>query len=136
MKYNFLLLENQNLFYERKDKLSSLNKLSLNILEKEYTLISNTIPQENSLISEVVDSIKNNLVLVNFEKVTSALKEVKNNQIISHLKREDYRKISYPVITETEHLKNYLIKNSFLFNIDSFLNSYSFQGIEIDSWYQ
>ena len=82
MKYNFLLLENQNLFYERKDKLSSLNKLSLNILEKEYTLISNTIPQENSLISEVVDSIKNNLVLVNFEKVTSALKEVKNNQII------------------------------------------------------
>tara|TARA_X000000368_G_C22966118_1_gene683240 strand:- start:200 stop:610 length:411 start_codon:yes stop_codon:yes gene_type:complete len=136
MKYNFLLLENQNLFYERKDKLSSLNKLSLNILEKEYTLISNTIPQENSLISEVVDSIKNNLVLVNFEKVTSALKEVKNNQIISHLKREDYRKISYPVITETEHLKNYLIKNSFLFNIDSFLNSSSFQGIEIDSWYQ
>tara|TARA_Y100000748_G_scaffold236455_1_gene200506 strand:+ start:1609 stop:2019 length:411 start_codon:yes stop_codon:yes gene_type:complete len=136
MKYNFLLLENQNLFYERKDKLSSLNKLSLNILEKEYTLISNTIPKENSLISEVVDSIKNNLVLVNFEKVTSALKEVKNNQIISHLKREDYRKISYPVITETEHLKNYLIKNSFLFNIDSFLNSSSFQGIEIDSWYQ
>ena len=136
MKYNFLLLENQNLFYERNDKLSSLNKLSLNILEKEYTLISNTIPQENSLISEVVDSIKNNLVLVNFEKVTSALKEVKNNQIISHLKREDYRKISYPVITETEHLKNYLIKNSFLFNIDSFLNSSSFQGIEIDSWYQ
>ena len=136
MKYNFLLLKNHNLFYERKDKLSSLDKLSLNILEKEYTLISKTIPQEHSLVSEVVDLVKNNIVLVNFEKVTSALKEIKNNQIISHLKREDYRKISYPVITETEHLKNYLIKNSFLFNIDSFLNSSSFQGIEIDSWYQ
>ena len=49
---------------------------------------------------------------------------------------EDYRKISYPVITETEHLKNYLIKNSFLFNTDLFLNASNFQGIEIDSWYQ
>ena len=136
MKYNFLLLKNQNLFYERKNKRFTLDKLSLNILVKKYTLISDTVPQENLLMSEVVDLVKKNVVLVNFEKVTSALKEIKNNQIISHLKREDFRKISYPVITETEHLKNYLIKNSFLFNIDSFLNASNFQGIEIDSWYQ
>ena len=136
MKYNFLLIKNQNLFYERKNKMYSLDKLSLNILVKKYTLISDTVPQENLLMSEVVDLVKKNVVLVNFEKVTSALKEIKNNQIISHLKREDFRKISYPVITETEHLKNYLIKNSFLFNIDSFLNASNFQGIEIDSWYQ
>ena len=136
MKYNFLLLKNQKLNYERKNKLFSLDKLSLNILVKKYTLISDTVPQENLLMSEVVDLVKKNVVLVNLEKVTSALKEIENNQIISHLKREDFRKISYPVITETEHLKNYLIKNSFLFNIDSFLNASNFQGIEIDSWYQ
>ena len=136
MKYNFLLIKNQNLFYERKNKMYSLDKLSLNILVKKYTLISDTVPQENLLMSEVVDLVKKNVVLVNLEKVTSALKEIENNQIISHLKREDFRKISYPVITETEHLKNYLIKNSFLFNIDSFLNASNFQGIEIDSWYQ
>ena len=136
MKYNFLLIKNQNLFYERKNKMYSLDKLSLNILVKKYTLISDTVPQENSLMSEVIDLVKKNAVLVNLEKVTSALKEIENNQIISHLKREDFRKISYPVITETEHLKNYLIKNSFLFNIDSFLNASNFQGIEIDSWYQ
>ena len=136
MKYNFLLIKNQNLFYERKNKMYSLDKLSLNILVKKYTLISDTVPQENSLMSEVVDLVKKNVVLVNLEKVTSALKEIENNQIISHLKREDFRKISYPVITETEHLKNYLIKNSFLFNTDLFLNASNFQGIEIDSWYQ
>ena len=136
MEYNFLLLEGQNLLYDNKSKLCSLNKESLEILTKEYTLISNTIPHENSLVSEIVDLVKNNETIVSFEKVTSALKEIDNDQIVSHLKREDYRKISYPVITETEHLKNYLIKNSFLFNIDSFLNSSSFQGIEIDSWYQ
>ena len=53
MEYNFLLLEGQNLLYDNKSKLCSLNKESLEILTKEYTLISNTIPHENSLVSEI-----------------------------------------------------------------------------------
>ena len=136
MEYNFLLLEGQNLLYDNKSKLCSLNKESLEILTKEYTLISNTIPQENSLVSEIVDLVKNNETIVSFEKVTSALKEIDNDQIVSHLKREDYRKISYPIITRTDHIKKYLIDNSYLFSIDTFLNSSSFQGVELDSWYQ
>ena len=52
------------------------------------------------------------------------------------LKREDYRKISYPIITRTENIKKYLINYSFLFSVDTFLSTSSFQGIELDSWYQ
>jgi len=136
MEYNFLLLQNQSLFYKNKHKLSSLNKDNLEVLVEEYTLISNTFIQEDSLVSEIVDLLKNKEVVVNFEKVSSALKEIENNQIVSHLRREDFRKISFPIITKSDFLKEYLIDNSFLFNIDAFLNTSNFQGVELDSWYQ
>ena len=136
MEYNFLLVEGQNLLYEDKNKVYSLNKESLEILAQEYTLISNKIPQENSLVSKIINLVENNETIVSFEKVTSALKEIENNQIVSHLNREDFRKISYPIITRTDHIKKYLINNSYLFSIDTFLNSSNFQGVELDSWYQ
>ncbi len=136
MEYNFLILQDRRLFYKEKNKLSSLNKDSLEVLVKELTLISNTFIQEGSLKSEIVNLLKNNEVVVNFEKVSSALKEIENNQIVSHLKREKFRKISFPLITKSDFLKKYLIDNSFLISIDSFLNSSNFQGVELDSWYQ
>ena len=136
MEYNYLLLQNQSLFYKNKHKLSSLNKDNLEILVKEHTLICNTLIQEDPLVSEIVDLLKNKEVVVNFEKVSSALKEIENNQIVSHLRREDFRKISFPIITKSDFLKKYLIDNSFLFSIDAFLNTSNFQGVELDSWYQ
>ena len=136
MEYNYLLLQNQSLFYKNKHKLSSLNKDNLEVLMEEHTLISNTFIQEDLLVSEIVDLLKNKEVVVNFEKVSSALKEIENNQIVSHLRREDFRKISFPIITKSDFLKKYLIDNSFLFSIDAFLNTSNFQGVELDSWYQ
>lgn len=136
MEYNYLLLQNQSLFYKNKHKLSSLNKDNLEVLVEEHTLISNTFIQEDLLVSEIVDLLKNKEVVVNFEKVSSALKEIENNQIISHLRREDFRKISFPIITKSDFLKKYLIDNSFLFSIDVFLSTSNFQGVELDSWYQ
>ena len=136
MEYNFLLLQDQSLFYKNKHKLSSLNKDNLEVLVEEHTLISNTFIQEDLLVSKIVDLLKNKEVVVNLEKVSSALKEIENNQIVSHLRREDFRKISFPIITKSDFLKKYLIDNSFLFNIDAFLNTSNFQGVELDSWYQ
>jgi hypothetical protein len=136
MEYNFLLLQDQSLFYKNKHKLSSLNKDNLEVLVEEHTLICNTLIQEDPLVSEIVDLLKNKEVVVNFEKVSSALKEIENNQIVSHLRREDFRKISFPIITKSDFLKKYLIDNSFLFSIDAFLNTSNFQGVELDSWYQ
>ena len=136
MEYNFLILQDRSLFYKEKNKLSSLNKDRLEVLVKKHTLISNTFIQEGSLKSEILNLLENNEVVVNFEKVSSALKEIENNQIISHLKRENFRKISFPIITKSDFLKKYLIDNSFLFTIDAFLNTSNFQGVELDSWYQ
>ena len=136
MEYNFLILQDRSLFYKEKNKLSSLNRDRLEVLVKKHTLISNTFIQEGSLKSEILNLLENNEVVVNFEKVSSALKEIENNQIISHLKRENFRKISFPIITKSDFLKKYLIDNLFLFTIDAFLNTSNFQGVELDSWYQ
>ena len=136
MEYNYLLLQNRSLFYKNKNKLTSLNIDTLEVLVEEHTLISNTFIQEDSLVSEIVDLIKNKETVVNLKKVSSALKEIENNKIVSHLRREDYRKISFPIITQSDFLKKYLIDNSFLFSIDAFLNTSNFQGVELDSWYQ
>ena len=135
MEYNLLLLQGENLLYKNKSKLFALSKENFDILVKDNTLISNTISEEGSFVSEIVDLLQNNEVVVNLEKVSNALKEIENNQIVSHLRREEFRKISYPIITRTELLKKYLINNSFLFSIDTFLNTSNFQGIELDSWY-
>ena len=136
MEYNCLLIQNQSLFYKNKNKLSSLNEDTLKALVEEHTLISDTFIQEGALVSEIVSLLKNKEVIVNFEKVSSALKEIENNKIVSHLRREDYRKISFPIITQSDFLKKYLIDNSFLFSIDEFLNTSNFQGVELDSWYR
>tara|TARA_Y100000741_G_C18245065_1_gene555188 strand:+ start:70 stop:480 length:411 start_codon:yes stop_codon:yes gene_type:complete len=136
MEYNYLLLQNRSLFYKNKNKLTSLNLDTLEVLVEEHTLISNTFIQEDSLVSEIVDLIKNKETVVNLKKVSSALKEIENNKIVSHLRREDYRKISFPIITQSDFLKKYLIDNSFLFSIDAFLNTSNFEGVELDSWYQ
>tara|TARA_B100001559_G_scaffold83678_1_gene69545 strand:- start:76 stop:486 length:411 start_codon:yes stop_codon:yes gene_type:complete len=136
MEYNYLLLQNRSLFYKNKNKLTSLNIDTLEVLVEEHTLISNTFIQEDSLVSEIVDLIKNKETVVNLKKVSSALKEIENNKIVSHLRREDYRKISFPIITQSDFLKKYLIDNSFLFSIDAFLNTSNFEGVELDSWYQ
>ena len=136
MEYNCLLIQNQSLFYKNKNKLSSLNEDTLKALVEEHTLISDTFIQEGALVSEIVSLLKNKEVIVNFEKVSSALKEIENNQIVSHLRREDFRKISFPIITKSDLLEEYLIDNSFLFSIDEFLNTSNFQGVELDSWYQ
>ena len=136
MEYNFLILQDRSLFYKEKNKLSSLNRDRMEVLVKKHTLISNTFIQEGSLKSEILNLLENNEVVVNFEKVSSALKEIENNQIISHLKRENFRKISFPIITKSDFLKKYLIDNLFLFTIEAFLNTSNFQGVELDSWYQ
>ena len=65
MEYNYLLIQNRSLFYKNKNKLTSLNIDTLEVLVEEHTLISNTFIQEDSLVSEIVDLIKNKETVVN-----------------------------------------------------------------------
>jgi len=134
MEYNFLLLEDNKLSIKNNGKFLSLNQENLISLEAEYSLISTyEIKGKNLLSSKVLELLKNNEIVINFEKVSSALKELEDNKIIDHLNRENFRKISFPIYVRSKYLKNYLKVSGLKFELSSFLENSKFQEIELDS---
>ena len=137
MEYNFLLLENNKLSIKNNGEFFSLNKENLISLDAAYSLISTyEIKDENSLSSKVLELLENNKVVINFEKVSSALKELEDNKIIAHLNREKFRKISFPIFVQSEYLINYLKISGLKFELSSFLNNSNFKMLELDSLYR
>ena len=137
MEYNFLLLENNKLSIKNNGEFLSLNKENLISLDAAYSLISTyEIKDENSLSSKVLELLENNKVVINFEKVSSALKELEDNKIIAHLNREKFRKISFPIFVQSEYLINYLKISGLKFELSSFLDNSNFKMLELDSLFR
>ena len=133
MEYNFLLLEDDKLSIKNDGKFLSLNLENLVSLEAEYSLISKyEIKEKNPLTLKVLEFLKKNEVVINFEKVSSALKELEDNKIIAHLNRENFRKISFPIFVQSKYLKNYFKISGLKFELSSFLDNSNFKMIELD----
>ena len=134
MEYNFLLLQDNKLSIKDNGDFLPLSQENLVSLKEEYTLIStNEIKGNNPLSSKVIELLKDNEVIINFEKVSSALKELENNKIIAHLSRENFRKISFPIFVQSEYLKKYLKDYGLQFELSLFLDNSNFLKIELDS---
>ena len=134
MEYNFLLLEDNKLSIQKNETFLQLNQENLDSLKADYSLIStNEIKGNNPLSSKVIELLKDNEVVINFEKVSSALKELESNKIIAHLSRENFRKISFPIFVQSEYLKNYLKDSGLQFELSLFLENSNFLKIELDS---
>ena len=137
MEYNFLLLENDKLSIKKNGEFLSLNEENLFSLNAAYSIISTyEIKDKNSLSSKVLELLENNEVVINFEKVSSALKELEDNKIIAHLNREKFRKISFPIFVQSEYLINYLKISGLKFELSSFLDNSNFKMLELDSLYR
>jgi hypothetical protein len=134
MEYNFLLLEDNKLSIQKKETFLQLNQENIDDLKADYSLISiNEIKGNEHLSSKVIELLKDYEVVINFEKVSSALKELEDNKIIDHLSRENFRKISFPIFVHSEYLKNYLKNSGLQFELSLFLENSNFQEIELDS---
>tara|TARA_B100001113_G_scaffold149077_1_gene122283 strand:+ start:22 stop:426 length:405 start_codon:yes stop_codon:yes gene_type:complete len=134
MEYNFLLLEDNKLSIKKNENFLELNQEDLYSLKADYSLIStNVIKSSNPLPLKVLELLEDCEVVVNFARVSSALKELKNNKIIDHLNRKNFRKISFPIFVQSEYLKNYLESSGLEFELSSFLENSNFQEIELDS---
>ena len=134
MEYNFLLLEGNKLSIKDNGDFLPLNQENLVNLEEKFTLIStNEIKGNNPLSSKVIELLKENEIVINFEKVSSALKELESNKIIAHLNRENFRKISFPIFVHSEYLKNYLKDSGLKFELSLFIEKSNFLKIELDS---
>ena len=134
MEYNFLLLEDNKLSIQNNKTFLQLTQENIDNLKASYSLISiNEIKGNNSLSPKVVELLKDNEVVINFEKVSSALKELERNKIIAHLSRENFRKISFPIFVQSEYLKTYLKDSGLQFELSLFLENSNFLKIELDS---
>ena len=134
MEYNFLLLEDNKLSIKKNETFLQLNQENLDHLKADYSLIStNEVKSANPFYSNVIELLKDNKVVISFEKVSSALKELDDNKIIDHLSRENFRKISFPIFVQSEYLKNYLKDTGLQFELSLFLENSNFQEIELDS---
>ena len=134
MEYNFLLLEDNKLSIKKNKTFLQLTQENIDNLKAAYSLISiNEIKGNNILSSKVIELLKDNEVVINFEKVSSALKELESNKIIAHLSRENFRKISFPIFVQSEYLKTYLKDSGLQFELSLFLENSNFLKIELDS---
>ena len=134
MEYNFLLLEDNKLSIQENKTFLQLTQENIDNLKAAYSLISiNEIKGNNPLSSKVIELLKDNEVVINFEKMSSALKELESNKIIAHLSRENFRKISFPIFVQSEYLKSYLKGSGLQFELSLFLKNSNFQEIELDS---
>jgi len=134
MEYNFLLLEDNKLSIKKNKTFLQLTQENIDNLKADYSLISiNEIKGNNPLSPIVIELLKNNEVVINFEKVSSALKELERNKIIAHLSRENFRKISFPIFVQSEYLKTYLKDSGLQFELSLFLENSNFLKIELDS---
>ena len=134
MEYNFLLLEDNKLSIQENNTFLQLTQENIDNLKADYSLISiNEIKGNNPLSSKVIELLKDNEVVINFEKVSSALKELESNKIIAHLSRENFRKISFPIFVQSEYLKSYLKDSGLQFELSLFLENSNFQEIELGS---
>ena len=134
MEYNFLLLEDNKLSIKKNKTFLLITQENIDNLKADYSLISiNEIKGNNPLSSKVIELLKDNEVVINFEKVSSALKELESNKIIAHLSRENFRKISFPIFVQSEYLKKYLKDSGLKFELSLFLENSNFLKIELDS---
>ena len=134
MEDNFLLLEDKKLSIQKNKTFLKLTQENIDNLKAAYSLISiNEINGNNPLSPKVIELLKDNEVIINFEKVSSALKELESNKIIAHLSRENFRKISFPIFVQSEYLKTYLKDSGLQFELSLFLENSNFLKIELDS---
>ena len=134
MEYNFLLLEDNKLSIQKNKTFLQLTQENIDNLKADYSLISiNEIEGNNPLSTKVIELLKDNEVVINFEKVSSALKELESNKIVAHLSRENFRKISFPIFVQSEYLKTYLKDSGLQFELSLFLENSNFLKIELDS---
>ena len=134
MEYNFLLLEGNKLSIKKNKTFLQLTQENIDNLKADYSLISiNEIEGNNPLSTKVIELLKDNEVVINFEKVSSALKELESNKIVAHLSRENFRKISFPIFVQSEYLKTYLKDSGLQFELSLFLENSNFLKIELDS---
>ena len=115
----FVLMEIITIDIEKDDvaNLDLREALYLKLINSEITIES--IPDFNEL--EKFDCIPY------LKEADNALKTIRNNLIIDHKNRDNYKKVTYPLYLKAETFINFLEINDSKWDLIKFLNSHSFK---------
>ncbi len=129
-----LIEKNNSLYYldngGENEKLVKVSKENINEIKSSYVVINNEL-SINISKSIPKPTRMDNVNMVSVKPVTNALKLIEKDKIIKHIDREDFLKISYPLILRKEDLSNYLISNNYSWNLDLFVKNNNFKILEI-----
>lgn len=129
-----LIEKNNSLYYldngGENEKLVKVSEENINQIKSSYVVINNEL-SINISKSIPKPTRMDNVNMVSVKPVTNALKLVEKDKIIKHIDREDFLKISYPLILRKEDLNNYLISNNYSWNLDLFVKNNNFKILEI-----
>ncbi len=129
-----LIEKNNSLYYldngAENEKLVKVSEENINEIKSSYVVINNELSIN---ISKPIPkpTRMDNVNMVSVKPVTNALKLIEKDKIIKHIDREDFLKISYPLILRKEDLNNYLISNNYSWNLDLFVKNNNFKILEI-----
>ena len=101
------------------------NVADLNLGESIYLKLINSENTEDN--SPNFNELEKFDCIPHFKEADNALKEIKNNLIIDHKNRDNYKKVTYPLYLKTETYINFLKINNSKWNLIKFLNSHSFK---------
>ena len=97
----------------------------LDLRESSYLKLINSENTRDS--SPNFDELEKFDCIPHFKEADNALKEIKNNLIIEHKNRDNYKKVTYPLYLKTETYINFLEINDSKWDLIIFLNSHSFK---------
>ena len=129
-----LIEKNNSLYYldngAENEKLVKVSEENINEIKSSYVVINNELSIN---ISESIPkpTRMDNVNMVSVKPVTNALKLIEKDKIIKHIDREDFLKISYPLILRKEDLNNYLKSNNYYWDLDLFLKDNKFKILDI-----
>ena len=97
----------------------------LNIIENQYLKLV-SFRNEGELKADI-EGLKNFDCVVTANELGSAIKKISNGKIVEHLNRDDYKKLTYPLILKSETFLQFLKENNSKWNLIKFLESHTFK---------
>ena len=103
---------------------SSKDIEELGIVENQYLKLVN---YKNSSDLKVENEVLENFdCVVTANELGSAIKKISDGKIVEHMNRENYKKLTYPLLLKSETFLQFLKENNSEWNLINFLENHTF----------
>ena len=119
----FVLMEILEIIIDR-ELFSSKDIEELGIVENQYLKLVNYKNSSDLTVDNEV--LKNFDCVITANELGSAIKKISDGEIVEHLNRENYKKLTYPLFLKSETFLQFLKENNSEWNLIKFLKNHTF----------